>query len=161
MQAGSTLEIINRVFGYAFTLSAVVGYFTLVLLEQSKSEKVEKRFDETEGAGPAKSVDLAEDIKLMWATVPHERFEVSPVSAINAARRVFASVEMVGLTTNELFGAIGHPKTSNKSGYDLPFWGVRQGVIVYRFDCGNFGWQFNVEVDASGTVTNLVRRWIH
>ena len=97
----------------------------------------------------------------MWKTVPCGEFPVAPVSASNAASRVFATVELAGKTTNEVFAAIGHNETSNGSGYNFPFWPVENGTRVYRFNCGYFGWRFNPKLGASGTVTEVERKWIH
>src|SRR5437868_1333276 len=63
------------------------------------------------------SPDLATDRKRMWRTVagvgyPAPEFEVSPVSAINAASRVFATVQLEGKTADEvghILGAQGRP----------------------------------------------------
>ena len=115
-------------------------------------------FDEDLARQTAKSSDLSADIKHMWKTVPGRDFPVSPISAINAASRVFESVQFTGKTTNEVFALIGH-NTSNDSGYNFPFYSVETDTVVYRFDCGNFGWQFNLVMDSSGSVQKVERRW--
>lgn len=158
MKAISRPELLGRIIGLAFAVTLVVGYF--VSLRHELPPRL-SRFDEKPGEEVSKSDDLAGDIQRMWKTVPHGEFPVSPVSAINAASRVFATVDLVGKTTNEVFATIGHNKTSNDSGYNFPFWPVETGALVYRFDCGHFGWQFNLKLDASGTVKEVERKWIH
>ena len=159
MPALSKRELVNRILGFAFAAALVIGYF--VSLRYEPPTKKDLRFDEEQSRGRSKSEDLVRDIKLMWKTVPHEQFPVSPVSAINAASRVFETVELVGKTTNEVFATIGHNKTSNDSGYNFPFWPTEKYTLIYRFDCGYFGWQFNLKLDASGRVTEVERKWIH
>ena len=89
----------------------------------------------------------------------HE-LEVSPVSAINAASRVFATVQLVGKTAQETAAALGARPRPHYM-YDFPFWPVEKGTVVYRFDCGSCGWQFNLNFDAEGRVANVERLWIH
>ncbi len=159
MVAISKPELLSRILGLAFGVTLVVGYF--VSLRNGLPTQGGSRFDEEPGKEQGKSDDLAGDIKRMWKTVPHGKFPVSPVSAINAASRVFATVDLIGKTTNEVFAAIGHNETSNDSGYNFPFWPVETNALVYRFDCGHFGWQFNLKLDASGTVKEVETKWIH
>jgi hypothetical protein len=101
----------------------------------------------------------------MWRTVPgigqtSSKFEVSPVSAINAANRVFATTVLEGKTADEVAAALGF-RPRPRYGYDFPFWPSEKGNVVYRFDCGNFGWQFNVRFDGQGHVAAVERKWIH
>lgn len=163
MLALSKRKLVIGLLALAFAAVIASGYL-LRSRHVPATSKVprELRFDEELFDGSSnKSEDLASDIKLMWRTVPHKDFHVSPVSAINAAERVFESVELVGKTSAEVFAVIGHNKTSNNSGYNFPFWPVKKGTLVYRFDCGNFGWQFNLRLDESGRVAKVERQWIH
>src|SRR5438132_11050847 len=56
----------------------------------------------------AQSTDLAADLKVMWAI--HET--ASTQDAVFAAERVFATVELVGLTRSEVIVLLGDPKRS-------------------------------------------------
>lgn len=144
--------------------ACVLFALTLVLIvsglrhESSDGEKL--RFDEPEDQ-VRQSPNLERDSETMWKTVRHDYLQVSPVSAINAASRVFATLNLVGKTTNEVFELIGHNTRSSASSYKAPFFPVKTNTIVYRFDCGDFGWQFNLETDASGKVTAVERKWIY
>ena len=129
--AHTKTELASRVLGVVFVVTLCAGYYASLLYEPPKTRDL--RFDEEQASGRVLSEDLADDIGRMWKTVPHDGFSVSPVSAINAASRVFATVELVGRTTNEVFAAVGHNKTSNDSGYNFPFWPVEKGTLVYRF----------------------------
>src|SRR5262249_39348963 len=115
-----------------------------------------------------KSADLKVDRKLMWETQPllgnagpsagpdpHS----STDRAIEAASRVFNTVELVGKTRDEVIALLGHPKSSNNSVYNFPFWPAPKRSMVYRFDCGNHGWQFNVVLDYEGKVKEVQRAW--
>jgi hypothetical protein len=82
-------------------------------------------------------------------------------AAINAASRVFNTVELVGLTRGEVIATLGDPKTSSDSIYNFPFWPAPKAAMVYRFDSGDYGWQFNLMLDAQGKVCRVERRWIH
>ena len=117
-----------------------------------------------------KSSDLATDIRLMWETQklggtpdpthgPHPRSSTD--QAINAASRVFNTVELVGMTREEVVALLGDPKSSSDSIYNFPFWPAPKGSLVYRFDCGAYGWQFNVVQGAGGRVREVERHWIH
>ena len=117
-----------------------------------------------------KSSDLAADIRLMWETqklggTPDPTHGPNPRAstdrAINAASRVFNSVELVGKTREEVVGQLGDPKASSDSIYNFPFWPAPKGSLVYRFDCGAYGWQFNVLLGAEGRVWEVERNWIH
>jgi len=111
----------------------------------------------------AKSTDLAADKKLMWTTSQLEKREVhsSTREAIWAASRVFNTVSLVGRTREEIIELLGNPKTSNNSVYNFPFFPVAEGTLVYRFDTGAYGWQFNVEFNEKGKAQRVTRRWIH
>lgn len=117
-----------------------------------------------------KSNDLEGDLKLMWQTErlggtpdpthgPNPR--ASTDAAIDAASRLFNTIELVGKTRKEVIAAIGDPKSSNDSTYNFPFWPAPPGAMVYRFDCGAYGWQFNVILDRDGKVREVQRAWIH
>src|SRR5262245_3209813 len=117
-----------------------------------------------------KSSDVAGDIRLMWETKrlggTHDPSHgLNPRSstdrAINAASRVFNSVDLVGKTLEEVLGLLGDPKSSSDSIYNFPFWPAPKGALVYRFDSGAYGWQFNVLFGDDGKVREVERHWIH
>lgn len=118
-------------------------------------------YDEAPGEGAkSRSEDLSSDIRLMWKTVPGGKFPVSPVSAINAARRVFNTVDLTGRTREEVIELLGHNTKSNDSGYNFPFWPAGKDTVVYRFDCGSFGWQFVLHVGPDDRVIRVEKLWI-
>ena len=90
----------------------------------------------------------------MWETRRLEsgRGAASTHEAQETAERVFAGVDLVGKTREEIYQVVGNPKSSNDSIYNFPFYPVQRGVLVYRFDTGSYGWQFNVMFDADGRV---------
>lgn len=117
-----------------------------------------------------RSTNLRRDLKLMWETRwlgwtgdpthgPNSR--ASTDRAINAGSRVFNTVELVGMTREEVTALLGDPKHSSTSIYNFPFWPAPEGSLVYRFDSGAYGWQFNLLFDAEGRVAEVQRRWIH
>ena len=117
-----------------------------------------------------KAVDLPSDLKLMWETqrlggTPDPTHGPNPRSstarAINAASRVFNTVELLGKTRDQVVTLLGDPKSSSDSIYNFPFWPTPKGAMVYRFDSGACGWQFNIELDAEGKVSKVERLWIH
>ena len=119
-------------------------------------------YDETR-----QSTSLDRDIRLMWKTQPLGRdvhgkttppSQASTDAAINAASRVFNTVKLVGLTREEVIAVLGEPKTSNDSQYNFPFFPESEGTMVYRFDSGNYGWQFTLLFDAQGKVEKVERR---
>ncbi|MGD0897799.1 MAG: hypothetical protein ABR915_08165 [Thermoguttaceae bacterium] len=122
-------------------------------------------YDETR-----KSTCPERDIRVMWKTrrlhgnmkgVGDSAARGSTDAAINAASRVFNTVELVGLTRGEVIATLGDPKTSSDSIYNFPFWPAPKAAMVYRFDSGDYGWQFNLMLDAQGKVCRVERRWIH
>jgi len=125
----------------------------------------ELRFDEPVSQEDVRPTDLKGDLRKMWETVAHNTIDhktirVSPVSAINAASRVFATVDLIGKTTNEVFELVGHNTKSSDSVYNRGFYPTETNQIAYCFECGNFGWQFTLTVDASGRVTDVEKAWI-
>lgn len=109
------------------------------------------------------SDDLEADKKLMWQTEPLAggKEMASTPRAIWAASRVFNSVVLTGKTRKQVIAELGDPKTSNNSKYNFPFWPVPKGTLVYRFDSGAYGWQFNVLFDKQDKVSRVERKWIH
>jgi hypothetical protein len=117
-----------------------------------------------------KSTDLQQDLKLMWETKPLRGSpepnggpdrNSSTDRAIQAASRVFNSVELAGKSREEVIATLGDPKTSNNSMYNFPFWPAPPGSLVYRIDCGSYGWQFNVLFDDADRVREVERLWVH
>ena len=109
-----------------------------------------------------KSADLKHDIKEMWRTKRgNDSTFVSSDTAIAAADRVFNTVSLVGKTREEVSALLGDPRHSNNSQYNFPFWPAPKGAMVYRFDCGSYGWQFNILFDHHAKVKNVERKWIH
>ena len=116
-----------------------------------------------------RSADLPSDLRLMWETGPMEGAadparrsnRASTDQAVHAASRVFNTVDLSGKTRDEVVLAIGDPKSSNDSIYNFPFWDAPRGSMVYRFDTGAYGWQFNVVFGWRGRVTEVERHWIH
>lgn len=120
----------------------------------------------------AQSSDLAADLKLMWETQPL-RGTPDPTHgpnprgstdrAINAASRVFNTVELIGKTPEEVVALLGDPKASSNSIYNFPFWPPppKGRGLVYRFDSGAYGWQFNLVFGNDGRVLEVERHWIH
>jgi len=92
---------------------------------------------------------------------PRAEPRASTDQAINAASRVFNTVQLVGKTREEVMALLGDPKASNDSIYNFPFWPAPKGSLVYRFDCRFYGWQFNVALDANSKVRAVERHWIH
>ena len=119
------------------------------------------------------SLALARDKALMWNLIPIETqhddgtsdFLVSPISAINAAARVFESVadELQGKSEEEVLGIIGYKESFNQGSYRFPFHPLSFGqkALVFRFDCGNVGWQFNLHLDEDNRVDRVERLFIH
>ena len=109
------------------------------------------------------SDNLARDKLIMWNTVPNRNgtFNVAPVSSINASRRVFESLktELIGKNRYEVRELIGY-KNRPRYGYHDSFFGVARHAYVYRFDCGNFGWQYNLYLDDDRIVTDVEYLWI-
>jgi hypothetical protein len=105
------------------------------------------------------STDLAADVNAMWAVDGQGR---SPPEAIPVASRVFNTVNLVGLHRDKIAELVGNPRTRRPGGvYNFPFWPSDRGDLVFRFDTGAYGWQFNVKLDAAGVCTAVDRRWIH
>jgi hypothetical protein len=116
-----------------------------------------------------KSTDIQRDLKLMWETqrlggAPDPTHPPNPRAstdrAVQAASRGFNSVELFGKKRAEVITLLGDPKTANDSIYNFPFWPAPQGSLVYRFDGGSYGWQFNVVFDADGKVCEVERHGI-
>jgi hypothetical protein len=121
------------------------------------------------GAGE-KSSDLPGDVKLMWETwrlggTPDPTHGPNPRSstdrAINAASRVSNTVQLVGKTREEVVALLGDPRSSSDSIYNFPFWPAPKDALVYRFDSGAYGWQFNALFGNDGKVREIERHWIH
>ena len=117
-----------------------------------------------------KSSNLAGDLRLMWETrklggtpdpTHGPNLRSSTDRAINAASRVFNTVALAGKTRAEVLALLGDPKSSSDSIYNFPFWPASKGSLVYRFDSGAYGWQFNILFGDDGKVREVERHWIH
>jgi hypothetical protein len=74
---------------------------------------------------------------------------------------VFNTIQLLGKTRDEVMTLLGDPKLLNDSVYNFPFWPAPKGALVYRFDNGACGWQFNVVFGDDGRVREVQRHWIH
>lgn len=130
--------------------------------------------DEDLEDGPIrKSSNLAADKKKMWKLVKIKtkddtgdvEYFVSPVSAINAAARVMESEKdkLIGMNLKQVLKELGHVESHRKGSYNFPFipLGKDEKAYVFRFDCGAFGWQFDLLCDKDGKVVKVRRQWIH
>lgn len=104
------------------------------------------------------STDLDADVKTMWSVDDEGR---SPQSAIEAASRVFNTFNPAGKNRAEIVKAIGDYSSRPKGIYNGPFWPIEKGQMAYRFDTGNYGWQFNLTFDEKDLCTKVERKWIH
>jgi hypothetical protein len=111
-----------------------------------------------------KSTDLARDLEWMWETRPLESSgdptqppnpRASTDRAIEAADRVFATVDLTGKTTEEVYATLGRPEEKSDSIYNFPFYPVEENVLVFRFDNGAWGTQYNVIFDDEGKVASV------
>lgn len=142
---------------YEFTLYYVPGRYAADALALELNHRGEPvRSDTLE---EDVSSDLAADVGTMWAV---DRKGCSPPEAIPVASRVFNSVELVGRTREEVIALLGDPQTRRPGGrYNFPFHPAGGGDLVYRFDTGNYGWQFNVQFGWNGRCSGVEREWIH
>jgi hypothetical protein len=105
-----------------------------------------------------KSVDLPSDLALMWETKPlhsNKNARASSDRAIHAAERVFKTVDLMGKTRDEVLQTLGSPKDKSDSMYNFPFYSADPSVMVFRFDNGAWGAQYNLSFDESGRVTKV------
>jgi hypothetical protein len=141
----------------------VVAWFLWMTIDTEAGRKW-RVYDEKLQEDVTPSTDLAADRRRMWRTVPgsaeqSRHFHVSPVSAINAASRVFATVDLKGKAAEEVTRLLGvEPRT--EYGYHAPFYTDGEGTMVCRFDCGNFGWEFHLVFDGQGKVSEVRRHFI-
>jgi hypothetical protein len=103
-----------------------------------------------------RSADLNADIKRMWETAEG----VSTLESISAARRVFATVDLVGLSRSQIVSIIGDPTSERTNKYYFPFYPSDHNDLVYRFDNGLFGCQYNIVFDWHGRARKVQYRTI-
>ena len=132
-----------------------------------------ERFDEDPDEEITVSENLEHDLRVMWQLVEIDTkdqsgdvvYNVSPVSAINAASRAFESLksDLIGLNREQVLSLLKNDPKHHLGSYNFPFWSLPKGqnAMVFRFDCGNFGWQFDLHLDENETVSHVERRWIH
>lgn len=113
------------------------------------------------GRDGEKSKDLKNDLGLMWETKLLKEGRASTDRAIEAANRVFNTVDLVGANFTEVRDILGDHRTSNDSMYNFSFFEPLPLSWVYRFDTGNYGWQFDVVFGNDGCVSEVRRQWIH
>ncbi len=111
-----------------------------------------------DGASP----DLAADLKAMWETEPlvsDGPGAASTERAVRAASRVFDTVSLVGKARAEVIALLGDPK---KAGACQPHpHYAPANSLVYCFDSGPRGWQFNVLFGWAGKVIRVDRFPLH
>jgi hypothetical protein len=102
---------------------------------------------------------LLPDRMLMWETTRIESGRASTPRAVAAAKRQFDRFDVRGKTREEIVRTLGDPARS-KSIYNFPLFEADPGVMVYRFDTGLAGWQFDIHFGSDGMATNVVTHTI-
>lgn len=134
-----------------------------------QSEKSSTKPQPVEFSDDTKSTDLQGDIKMMWETQqlkgnPDPSHGPNPRSstnrAIDAASRVFNTIVLIGKTREETIALLGNPVKSNDSIYNFPFYPAPERSLVYRFDNGAYGWQFNIIFNGNGKIQEIQRKGI-
>src|SRR5262249_41898417 len=82
------------------------------------------------------SSDIPADVKIMWSVDEAGR---SPQEAIEAASRVFNTVKLEGMHRDKIVKLIGDISLRPDGFYNAPFWPVKKGDMVCRFDTGFYG----------------------
>lgn len=103
----------------------------------------------------AKSINLEEDLKIMWSVeepAPKEGWTKSTDAAVHAAYRVFNTVDLVGLTRSQVAKKLRFDLRTKSYGYGFPFYPVEQDVLTVRIDNGCYGWQYNIKFDSKKRV---------
>ncbi len=100
------------------------------------------------------------DRALMWETRSTGTGRASTERAQAAAKRFFDAHDLRGKARNEIIALAGDPTNSNDSIYNFPFYPVERGTLVYRFDTGTHGWQFDVTFGPDGRATSVAHRGI-
>jgi hypothetical protein len=101
---------------------------------------------------------LVGDIKRMWKTTPldgNPHRQASTEEAVEAAHRVFLTVSFQGKTRPAVIETLGDPGNSNRSIYNFPYYPAPRNALVYRFDTGTHGLQFNLIFDRQGVFRKL------
>ncbi len=88
----------------------------------------------------------------MWETANQR----STDNAIYAAKRVFNTVTLVGMKGKDVLALLGSTNKSNDSIYSFPFYPIKARALVYRFDNGAWGVQYNVYVEGDEAVVTEV-----
>jgi hypothetical protein len=118
--------------------------------------------DSPGGTPGEKSANLQKDIQEMWSVSKGDNgFTASTNEAISAANRVFNTVDLKGLSKGEISKLLRVDLRSPKYGYIAPFWPVKENTFVLRFDCGLYGWQFDIYLDKKERCKKVERKWIH
>jgi len=96
----------------------------------------------------------------MWETRSIGSGRASTERAQVAAKRFFDAHDLRGKTREEIIAIVGNPTNANDSVYNVPFYPVEPGTLVYRFDTGSHGWQFNITFGPDGHATCVAHRGI-
>ena len=70
---------------------------------------------------------------------------------------------LVGLSPEEVLRRLDHNDAHRKGSYKAPFFPLAkdENAMVLRFDCGNFGWEFDLLLGEDGKVCEVRRQWIY
>ena len=101
------------------------------------------------------------DRVLMWETTSINSGRASTGRATKAAKRFFDRTDLRGKTREEIVSLTGDPRKSSDSIYKHPFHPIERSVMVYRFDTGFYGWQFNIYFGDDNRATHIEHKWIH
>ncbi|MHA3770564.1 hypothetical protein ACXR0O_03390 [Verrucomicrobiota bacterium sgz303538] len=120
--------------------------------------------DDEGGPEGARSANLDADIRTMWSVVAKAEgvtWVAATAEAVLAANRVFNTVDLRGLTRDQVAKKLRFDLRSSEYGYYAPFWLIARGDLPIRIDTGCYGWQFDVHFTPDEKVIGVTRRWIH
>jgi hypothetical protein len=157
------------VIGVVAILAAATAFGIRALIANRVANRVQ---DEEPDHEVTPSTGLERDKERMWRLVELKTrddtgdvtYLVSPVSAINAASRVIEAekANLIGLTPKEVLQRLNHDEGHRRGSYNFPFYPLAKDerAMVLRFDCGAFGWQFDLLLDEQDKVREVRRNWI-
>lgn len=115
------------------------------------------------GMGSPSSTNLAADIEAMWSVAPMPQgrnWVAASVEADSAALRVFNTVNLIGMSRDEVTRSLRLDLRSKNYGYCAPFYPVSTNALAVRIDNGHYGWQFNVVFGDGDRVIKVERHGI-
>ena len=132
-------------------------------VEAAQDDERHRRDEEEQPLRSQQALFPEEDLELGQRPLWIAALQVESSDARDDVHVVGCQVVDTLQNLDEILAHLNHVDSHRQGSYNFPFHPLApdEQAYVFRFDCGRFGWQFDLLYGEDQRVTEVRRRWIH